>query len=383
MLKFQGQLQKWYNQKVMKKFNLFLISIFALTAFLAGYLLISGDMGNNSRKITGTILDKFNSSQGSATEDPKLSDKKEEGLEPLSDRTVVSLTKSRGKEAVMYFDKNNGNTLEFNLTESKETIISGESMPNFISAIWSPTKEETVDLFYSQSDIIFKHHDLKNGKITVLDPAIKSLAFSLDGKSIVYYSNKIYEQALPGGPVIELGKITISEPSGNYPKKILDSRLENIKLSWPIKDKIVIKTQLPELFFLSEDGVLNKLSDDRSLFDENWSYSGNKLLFSITSQDGFEPMLFIKNINDRSDYPLNIEGTASKCTWSIDDVTIYCALAKSPSIDNIYKINTLDGSKKIVAEPGFTIKDISLSGLEDFITFTSASEEKLYGIKLP
>ena len=375
------------------KFSKFLISALALTAFLAGYLIIGGGLGDNSRKITGTVLDKFDGQTDPANDRQKAEEST--GIRLLTDRPVVSIVNSQGKESVLYYEKNTGKVFEFDLTDRKEEVVSDAVLANFISSLWSPTQMAVISTFYSSSGSIFKHHDFNTKKTTELGSDVKSVAFSPDGSLIVYYlfegqpttpassvSPTIEGIDESGQPEFYAGKIIISEPDGKYQKKVLDTRLRDVVINWPAKNQITLKTPLSDLFLLTEDGKLNKLLEFKTLLEERWSKSGKKLLFSSLTDISMEPVLFITNVETREEKPLNLEGSASKCTWSIDDVNIFCALAKSPSVDDIYQINTLDGSKKLVAEPGFTIKEVLLSGLEDHLLFVSVVDEKLYGIEI-
>ncbi len=375
------------------QFSKFLVIALALTAFLAGYLMIGGGFGGSPRNITGTVLDKFENQDSTA--DNKLGT--ESSTEPvlLADRQVVSLTTSRNNESVFYYEKNTGKVFNLDLAGKEERIVSDAVMANFMSSIWSPTREEVISSFYSQSGSDLRHYSFNTREITKLDPNIRSIAFSPDGDLTVYYYfdgqpitpiqsiNPITEEiSEEGPPAILVGKIMISEPSGQYQKKIIDTRLRDVEVSWPAKNQIVLKTPLFDLFLLTEDGKLNKFLESKQLLNESWSKSGKKLLYSALDETGLEPMLYIKNVETREEKPLSLAGTGSKCAWSIDDITIFCALAKSPSVDDIYKINILDGSRKLVAEPGFVVKDILLSSLESYLVFVSAVDEKLYGVRL-
>ena len=93
-------------------------------------------------------------------------------------------------------------------------------------------------------------------------------------------------------------------------------------------------------------------------------------------------MLWLKDIESKEETPLDLEGDASLCAWSKDDITIICALSKSPSIHEIYKINSLDKSRKLAAEPNMLIKELLMSAAEYNLLMISAVDEKLYSIKI-
>lgn len=373
------------------RFSRFLITVLALTAFLVGYLLLGEDIDSNPK--TGTILDKF----GEQTPDNNTSGTESEPSLPFlaTEKRVISPTASNDKNSILYYEKGTGKIFEFNLDEKTERIISDTILPNFISSIWSPTKKEAVHSFYSQSGQDYRHYNLSTDEITRLDSNIRSVAFSSDGNTIVYFYSEgetadfgqpNSSESLTGDqtslPIERIGKIVVSQTDGQYPKKILATRIKDLEVAWPAKDQIVLKTPDSGIYILTEEEKLTKFMEPAGLFQEEWSQSGKKMLFSALTDEKLEPLLWIKDLETREENPLDIKGNADKCVWSIDDITIICALMKSPSIDELYQINTLSGLKRLLAEPEVPIKELILSGTESYLLFTSALDEKLYGVKI-
>ena len=347
----------------------FLIILLALTAFLAGYIMIG--RGTGAIPKTGTILDKFSGSEPNAND---LQPEDEIKLSPISDRKVVSATNSLVGSQVIYFDRN-GKIYEYDLEAKTEKTASDKVLPNFISAIWSPAKKEVLAIFTSETGLIFKYLNIATGKTIALNPDIRSAAFSPDGNLIAYHrSDKTDSQ--------NGGSIMVAQPDGQYSKKVLATRINDLAMSWPTKDAMAFKTPSQEIFLLAEDGKLNKFLDIKLGLEEKWSPNGNKLIFSALSGTPDEPAidLMVKDVASKEEKKL-AQVSASKCVWSIDSATIYCAIPKSPSVDEVYSINTLDGSQKIAAEPNMPVKNLLLSTLEDYLLFISASDEKLYAIK--
>ncbi|MDP3697907.1 MAG: hypothetical protein Q8R55_07970 [Candidatus Taylorbacteria bacterium] len=355
------------------RFSKFLITALALTAFLGGYLFTRDDFGH-SKSRTGTILDKFSYTQQPTTDAQQPTDETKPLL--ITDRNVVSVTSSLNKGSLLYFEKNTGKLYEYDLNAKTEKVISDKILSNFISAIWSPTKKEALDVFTSNTGLLFKYLDTTADKIVDLDPNIRSAAFSPDGNLIVYHR-------LDDTDAQNEGDITISQPDGQYQKKILATRLNNPIMSWPNTDSLAFKTLSQEIFLLTEDGKLTKFLDIRLGLEEKWSPGGSKLLFSALSDDQDEPSikLWIKDLASKEEKEL-IQASASKCVWSIDSINIYCAISKSPSVDEIYLINTDNGSSKLVAEPNIAIREMFLSTVEEHLLFTNTADEKLYSIKI-
>lgn len=391
----------------MRRSDLFLIISLSLTAFLAGYFLIQGDSGSPKLN-TGTILDKFDNnypqtthstgstgsqqatSSGQATNDRRQA----EGNTPflIADRKVTSITNSPDKKGILYFEKNTGKLFEFDYKNSQETAVSETILPNFISAIWSPAEREVISSFYSPGKTNFKYHSYQTSKTTSFDPNIRSVAFSPDGNLIAYFyaspdktsSPEPVETDIAQTSIVEPNKIFIAQPDGSYSKKILDTRLDNISISWPTGEWIAFKTSGAEIFLLSPEGKLNRFLGPGTALGEKWSKTGKKMLYSAPSGD-YVPegsILYVKGLDSREERSLEIGGEASKCVWSIDDVNIYCALAKSPSADEIYRINVDTGLKKLLIDPEAKLKEMFLSSTEDHLFFINASDEKLYTTRL-
>lgn len=366
----------------MNKFKVFLVTILALTGFLAGYLLVKDNLRFDGLKTeTGTILDKFTGQQPADT--VQLS---EDEIKPLliTDKKVVSPTNSLVKGSILYYEKNTGKVFEYDMINKTESAISDKILPNFISSTWSPAKKEVISAFYSPSGYVLEYYSFNNGRDVKFSSDVKSAAFSPDGNLIASYS---LENNTSSDSINQLadktGKLIISQPDGSLPKTIMNTRIRDLKLAWPAKDRIVLGTSDSGTFLLTEDGKLEKFLNPIAFLEENWSRSGEKMLYSgLIDSNASEPILRVKNIQLRDEKALNTAGSASKCAWSIDDVNIYCALAHSPSEDDIYLINTDNGSKKLVAELATPVKEMFLSTIEDYLLFISALDDKLYGLKI-
>lgn len=359
----------------MKKsgFLFFLIFALASTAFLAGYILVSNGLDPSSKSKTGTILAKFGGSGENTPNDQEIAEE-EGGIVLLTPKQVNSVSNSLDKGSVLYFESLTGKIYELNLETKEERVVSDKILPNFVSAIWSPTKKEAIGYFSSGQETAFKNIDILTGKERVLDRGIFSIAFSPDGSLVAYHY-------LDTASSPSQGKIAISEADGGYSKKIINTRLESVVIGWPIREKLTLKTLSSEILLLTEDGKLESLLGPLSNLEESWSPSGNKLIYSHKEPEQEQAMLFIKEVASRKEYPLEV-GEASKCVWSIDDLNVFCAISKSPSADEVYKINTTNASKTLIAEPEMKVKQLILTSGEDDLLLMSLSNN-LYKFRLP
>ncbi len=351
------------------KFLSFLIVCLALTAFLAGYIMVK--RGASTGPQTGTILDKFN---GQATDKQPSAPKT--GPEPilLTDRQVTFAINSSNKGGVLYYEKNTGKIFEVNTDDKTEQVVSDKTFSDLNSVIWSPNRKETLNFLNPPSGSSLKYYSLSTSSSVDLGSNIQSAAFSPDGNLVAYY---YFDESTQDG------KIMMTQPNGLYQKKILNTRLKDVSITWPSKDNMAIRTGA-DVFLLTEGGSLTKLIEGGLGFEEKWSPSGKKLLFSVFSGDTQNPstLLWLKDVESKEEIPSELIGSANQCVWSIDDIHIFCSIPDSSSADVIYKINTNDWSSKMVAEPMMSVKELLLSNLEDNLIFISATDEKLYSIKI-
>ena len=344
---------------------------------------MTGDLGifSGLKNQTGTILSRFNSYSDTISPTPD-----EQGPSALINRKIVSLTNSPDNNSILYYEQNTGKVFEYDLANKNETTISNAILPNFISTIWSPTKKEVISAFYSQSGYDFKYYNYNTNKSVVLGSNIRSVAFSPDGSYVAYYLTEIIPGDNQNGQAdTEVGRVYISQPNGSLPKLIFSTRIQDLRLLWPAKDKIVLATPNSGTYTISEDGKqFEKILDAVPIIEESWSKSGQKLLYSgLIDPENQNPILSIKNSAASQDKSLGFEGSASKCAWSIDDINIYCALARSPSSDNIYMVDTDKNTKKLVVELPGQAKELFLSSTEDYLIYISAADEKPYLVKSP
>lgn len=355
------------------KFGLFLTISLVIAAFGAGYLAIQEGVFGGTAPKTGTLLDKFDGQK--ATEEEHFSEK----IEPLTERQISAPARSSNKDAILYSDRVTGEIIEMNIKDKTEKIISAKVPSDSISLKWSPLRTALIYSSSTDNGTRFKYLNIGTSEEMVLDPNITSVAFSSDGTMIAYYYLNTDTDSE------QVGKIAISQLNGSYRKKIVDTRLRDIEISWPITDKLAFKTNGSELFLLTEDGKLTKLLGGAVDLEEKWSPSGKKFIFStiFTGQDRPQPMLWIKNIDTKEESDLGLSGKASKCYWSIDDIHVFCAISKSSLVDELYEINTDNRSKKLIAEPYTLVRELLLSAVEDDLIYLNASDNRLYKIKIP
>ena len=356
---------------------------------MAGYVMIRQGVNTNSSSKTGTILDKFSETQQSTVNSQQSTRITEPFL--VADRKVLSFTNSLASGKILYVEKGTGKVFETTLENRTEELASSLIPVNLLSVIWSPNKKEIIASFSSAPGLKFKYYNLETGRMSDLDPDIRSLAFSPDGNYIAYHSvspveeipfteseTEPEEESQSSNPK-EPNKILVSQPDGSYSKKVLNTRLDELTLGWPTKEKIAFKTREGALFLLTEQNQLDKIIElNRTESGELWSKNGKKLLISQFDQTTLMSKLIVKDIESREEISLDFAAKASQCAWSIDNIHIFCVTPET----ELYKINISENSRELLALLNYPARNPLLSPAEDYFLFISSADEKLYSIKI-
>ena len=345
-----------------------LVLSLSLAAFLAGYLISQKDFSKQSANIGGGFLEKFDASRpddlGNSSGD----------LLALSKRAVLSPTLSKEKSSVLYYDKSSGQVFEAGPGGLNEKLVSNKLLPNLIATLWSPNKKEVVSVFDTNNGNVFRYYNYQTNKVVDLGRTVRSLVFSPDGSHIAYLRSLGLD-----------GAIYVSAPDGSSPRKIIDTRLSDIELSWPSAEYISFKASVDgrdSVYLLSLTGNLTKFVDEPGKVDVLWSSGGTKLLYSTIGSDS--PMLFVKDVLSSSARALGISTPAYKCAWGINSDYIFCAVGRSSQGgEDIYKIN-MDGTKELLSSPvkNISAKQLMLTGTENFLIVVNETDGKLYALKL-
>lgn len=340
----------------------------SLAAFLAGYVISQKDFTKQPANIGGGFLEKFDENHTGNIEHSSGN------LLALSKRAVLSPTLSKEKNSVLYYDKNSGQVFEAGPGGLNEKLVSDKLLPDLMATLWSPNKKEVVSVFDTNNGKDFRYYNYQTNKAVDLGRAVKSLAFSPDGSHIAYLRSLGLD-----------GAIYVSAPDGSSPRKIIDTRLSDIELSWPSGEYISVKTSVDGrdgVYLLSLTGNLTKFVDEPGKVDVLWSSGGTKLLYS-TRESG-SPMLFVKDAPSSSVKALNISTPAYKCAWGINSDYVFCAVGRSgQGGEDIYKIN-MDGTKELLSSPvkSISAKQLMLTGTENFLIIANETDGKIYSLKI-
>lgn len=346
-----------------------LVTIGAI-AFLSGYLLMPEK--GLGRQI-GLITDRFSNQINTGPLDNKVPE-----TAPLSSRKFISFV-SPGSERIVAADKN-GDIVEIDTANFREKIITTLGQKNILEALLSPAGDSVIYSFYdtrNDKKHVYLNLYARDGKEKSADiPGnVKSAAFSPRGDQVVYL--------VSSG---DGGELLVSK-GVNIIKRALKTRLGVALVAWPSDFVSIIsynKDGYGDLFVLKDNGALNKIISYQYNLNVKWSLSGEKIIFSVKDDAGFERLFYQDIKNSGAIASLDISADASKCLWVSGD-EIICGIRNKVQLkDEFYKISVADGSKKLILTPNANIlvKEVVLNRSGDTLFVLNDIDSKLYALNL-
>ncbi|MBU2264959.1 hypothetical protein KJ784_02105 [Patescibacteria group bacterium] len=317
----------------------------------------------------------------------------------VSQEPVLSPAIGEDGKTVKYYTRSNGRVLESDFIGNNLKEISSVTLNGLLKALWSPDKTKTIGVFSDNNAIKKYFYDYNNNQSALLNDQVGYVAWSPDSKRIAYqFIDQTNGQH----------NISVANPDGSSWKNIFKTRLDNLIVEWPSKEKISLR-QPPSglaqgiLYAINSDtGDFNKILSDLFGLNVKWSPRADKILFSSTNDRGKNPQLFLTDASGTNLKNLKLTGLADKCVWSNDDRTIFCALPQEMSTsavwpddyykglvilaDDFYKINLESDTKtKILGssdEASFDAQELFLSPKEDYLFFVNKHDGLLYSLKI-
>lgn len=358
--------------------TLLILLIFVLAAlamFLAGYLISKKSLtgGQNQQALIGdSLVSRFQEAPEKRV--PPT------GLFALSrDRAAFPMLSADGKE-ILYYNPDSGEIRSVSTQNmAGGSTLAAKIQPAARQASWGLNKT-LVATFPSNS--IF--YDLNSNTSKKLDSKIKKPVLSRAGDKLAYN----YFDTETGK-----GNIGIADPEVGTFKIIMPTRFENWRIDWVSKNVLsLIRHPTPEnpaasLFTLDiETGALRSVVDFKPNLEVVWSPSGQKIIYSYNNDPAQESNLYFMDLSSREEVELNITLDASKCTWGIDNKTVYCAgkdsfvtintSSTSPIPENIPNIPKENLDSSAIAT------NLLLTSTEDYLIFRNSQNGKLYGLSL-
>lgn len=339
--------------------------------------------------------------QTEATSEEEKSDKKNnlnlEKLSRLVEKNVKGLSLSEDGGKIQYY---NSNDKSFWLSsfdgESIKKKLSNDDFGDAEKITWNKNRKEAL-LKIKDSFYLYRFGDkekfIKNSK---------SLNWINFDQKIVYTYN---DQAS--------GKKTlnIANPDGSNWKEIamiesdeivIDPIPRSAKSSFWSYPSAFIKSDLTIIPFI--EGELEKKGELKFGSDYLWSNDGNKFLRSSVSEEGGNNLILeVCELKSDKCLNLNLPTLASKCVWTNNDKSIYCAMPtnigrntvmpndylnnKIYTKDSLWKVNIESAKKEKALDEKYLKEELDVTNLilspnEDFLFFINRKDGGLFRIIL-
>ncbi|MFA6307183.1 MAG: hypothetical protein WCV70_04385 [Patescibacteria group bacterium] len=315
----------------------------------------------------------------------------------LNQAPSLAATLSANGNDLQYYNKQDGKF--YRLTkDGQASLLSDTAFHEVEKITWSPDKNKAILEYPDQAKIIY---DFNNKEQISLPKHWKDFDFSPDGSKIVLKS-------MATDPANRWLAIVNDQGTSAQRVASLGDKDDTVYPSWsPNNQTVAMYTEglsfdQQAVYFVGlNDENFKSLTIEGRGFEPKWAPAGDRLLYSVYSNSSdLKPELWIANAQGNNigagRIKLNIQTWANKCVFS-SNADVYCAvpesleegaglfpdLAKSTK-DNLYKIDTQTGLKKLIAIPNgdFTMSDLIVSDNGYYLYFTDVNTEKINKIKL-
>lgn len=315
----------------------------------------------------------------------------------LNQTPALGATLSADGANLLYYNKQDGKF--YRVTKDGQSTLLSDAVFHEVQKItWSPDKNKAILEYPDQAKIIY---DFKNNKQISLPNHWQDFNFSPDGSKIVMKSL---------ADDVNNRWLAVINDQGTEAQRIaaLGENEATVYPSWSPNNQTVamftegVGLDQQTVFFVGlNDENFKALTIEGRGFMPKWAPQGDRLLYSVySSGSDLKPELWIADAQGENigggRAKLNIQTWADKCVFS-SKTEVYCAvpielpegaglfpeLAKNTQ-DNLYKIDTQTGLKKLVAVPDgqFTMSDLIVSDNGYYLYFTDVNTGIINKIKL-
>jgi hypothetical protein len=322
----------------------------------------------------------------------------------VSDEAVVAPTLTADEENLKYYSRATGQVFQTDLEGQVKKTISSREISDLAETFWSPDKTKAISHFKENSRDRFSYFNYAENKGVLLKENLDTVVWQGNNKIFYKYYN----------PADGKRTLSIADPDGSNWKELAGIEHRNVSIAPVPRTGLVSFWNSPDAFLETKLESLPIIGGEKKIIfqgkfgaDFLWSPDGSRLLLSHTSEKGGSK-LQLALTNDRGGEYRNLEFPTllSKCAWSKNSQTIFCALpgslpetavlpndyasGKINSIDTFWKINATNGEKeRAVAledlnkiNAGFDATNLFLNSDESLLFFQNRTDGKLYRINL-
>lgn len=246
----------------------------------------------------------------------------EQKLKQLTEEEILGPTITKDGDFVKYYRKKDGRVFKVSFNGQSREKISDTKVPNLEDVNWSPGGGQVITTWVNENHRRRKtHYSYKTNEATHMDTRTKKINWAPNGEQIFYHF------------IDKTGKsnLAIAEPDNSNWQIIEPLATEATKLYYPTSNFVSILTpgssffppavhKLPLAKNQDEKKIKEGVKLDQGLL---WSPEGSMFIYKEQNDD----KLALFNLQDYSRESLKITSEISKCRWSKDGESIYCAMS--------------------------------------------------------
>jgi hypothetical protein len=335
--------------------------------------------------------------------EPILTSKETPRIMAISSEAVLAPVLTSEGNTIKYYAKSNGKVYEIDLDGLNKQTVNDTGLMGLSDVFWSPDASQVITKFSKpENQVQFFYYNYTNNKGVPLKSNLDEVSWQTSGSKIFY---KYFE------PKSKERTLNVSDPDGNNWKKLADLSYRNLAIAQIPRTSLVSFWNKPDAFTATDfesipiiGGEKKKIFSDRFGADYLWDSSGSWTLVSHTDAKGGSKMqLAVINYNGGEYRNLDFPTFVSKCAWSSDSQSIYCALpggisdkailpndyndGKFFTTDTFWKINVVTGEKSRIVETNeilekYDASTIFLNADESSLFFVNKIDGKIYRISL-
>lgn len=344
---------------------------------------------------------------GSETEKNIISEilpiKEETKISLLSDEAILSPTITAEGNAIKYYSRQTGKVYQLDFDGKNKKTLSDKELIGLVDVTWSPDKTKAITKFTRpNNEVEFFSFDYATQRGTSLKKGVDQIAWNTNSNKIFY---KYYDSQT------KKRSLNIADPDGSNWGKLADIDYRNISIAPIPKTGAVSFWNSPDSYTETIFESIPLIGGERKTIfkgkfgaDYLWSPDGSYVVLSHSeSRSGNKIQLGLINFNGGEYKNLGLPTFVSKCTWSSDNVTLYCAMPggitesailpneylekKFNTVDTFWKINIKNGEKSRLVDPDkipdkFDATNLFLNKDESMLFFVNRVDGKLYKINL-
>lgn len=339
---------------------------------------------------------------------PSAASKKSTGIKiyTLSDEAVLSPAITSDASAIKYYGQKTERIYQIDLNGENKTVLAEQESSGLKDILWSPDKSKSITKYETpEGKVRFYFYNYTESTGSYLKDNLDEIAWDNTSNKIFY---KYYESKTNSRT------FNVANPDGSNWKKLFDINYRDISIAPIPKTGLVSFWNSPDSYSETVFESISLIGTERKTIfkgkfgaDFLWNNDGTNALMSHTDiKGGSKIQLAVINYNGGEYKNLEVPTFVSKCAWSRDGKTVYCALPggipdnailpneysenKFTTTDTFWKINALTGEKSRIIEladlekagGAIDAKKLFLNSDESILFFVNKIDGKLYRMDL-